>query len=129
MTVMYTCSLCSAQCLALLSPSVLPKYEVSVKLPKKITIQDEELKVAVCGLYTYGTPVPGLVNVRVCRRFSQSRSRCYGREAKAVCEEFTRQADVRGCVSNVVNTKIFQLKRKSYEMKIEVEGKITEEGT
>ncbi|XP_065440730.1 alpha-2-macroglobulin-like isoform X1 [Chrysemys picta bellii] len=108
---------------------VLPKYEVSVKLPKKITIQNEELKVAVCGLYTYGTPVPGLVNVRVCRRFSQSRSRCYGREAEAVCEEFTRQADVRGCVSNVVKTKIFQLKRKDYEMKIEVEGKITEEGT
>uniref|UniRef100_A0A8C3HLG6 Alpha-2-macroglobulin n=1 Tax=Chrysemys picta bellii TaxID=8478 RepID=A0A8C3HLG6_CHRPI len=108
---------------------VLPKYEVSVKLPKKITIQDEELKVAVCGLYTYGTPVPGLVNVRVCRRFSQSRSRCYGREAESVCEEFTRQADVRGCVSNVVKTKIFQLKRKSYDMKIEVQGKITEEGT
>ncbi|KAM7180777.1 alpha-2-macroglobulin-like [Macrochelys suwanniensis] len=108
---------------------VLPKYEVSVKLPKKITIQDEELKVAVCGLYTYGTPVPGLVNVRVCRRFSQSRSHCYGREAEAVCEEFTSQADVRGCVSNVVKTKIFQLKRKGYEMKIEVQGKITEEGT
>lgn len=49
-TVMYTCSLCSVQRLARLSPSVLPKYEVSVKLPKKITIQDEELKVAVCGL-------------------------------------------------------------------------------
>ncbi|XP_065440718.1 alpha-2-macroglobulin-like isoform X1 [Chrysemys picta bellii] len=108
---------------------VLPKYEVSVKVPKKITIQDEELKVAVCGLYTYGTPVPSLVNVRVCRRFSQSRSHCYGREAESVCEEFTRQADVRGCVSNVVKTKIFQLKRKDYEMKIEVEGKITEEGT
>ncbi|XP_030393660.1 alpha-2-macroglobulin-like isoform X1 [Gopherus evgoodei] len=108
---------------------VLPKFEVSVKLSKKITIQDEELKVAVCGLYTYGTPVPGLVNVRVCRRFSQSSSRCYGREAEAVCEEFTRQADVRGCVSNVVETKIFQLKRKGYEMKIEVQGKITEEGT
>uniref|UniRef100_A0A8C4VEX1 Alpha-2-macroglobulin n=1 Tax=Gopherus evgoodei TaxID=1825980 RepID=A0A8C4VEX1_9SAUR len=108
---------------------VLPKYEVSVKLPKKITIQDEELKVAICGLYTYGTPVPGLVNVRVCRRFSQSRSRCYGKEAEAVCEEFTRQADVRGCVSNVVKTKIFQLKRKGYKMKIEVQGKITEEGT
>ncbi|KAM9173427.1 alpha-2-macroglobulin-like [Pangshura tecta] len=108
---------------------VLPKYEVSVKLPKKITIQDEELKVAVCGLYTYGTPVPGLFNVRVCRRFYHSRSHCYGREAEAVCEEFTRQADVRGCVSNVVKTKIFQLKRKSYEMKIEVQGKLTEEGT
>ncbi|XP_075758464.1 alpha-2-macroglobulin-like isoform X1 [Pelodiscus sinensis] len=109
---------------------VLPKFEVSVRMPKKITIQDEELKVAVCGLYTYGPPVPGLVSVRVCRRFSQGRSSCYGRESEAVCEEFTGQADSQGCVSSVVKTKIFQLKRKgSYEMKIEVEGKITEEGT
>uniref|UniRef100_A0A8C8SRA6 Alpha-2-macroglobulin n=1 Tax=Pelusios castaneus TaxID=367368 RepID=A0A8C8SRA6_9SAUR len=108
---------------------VLPKYEVLVMVPKTITIQDEELKVAVCGLYTYGTPVPGLVNVHVCRKFSSSSSNCYGREADAVCEEFTRQADIRGCVSNVVQTKIFQLKRKGYEMEIEVQGKITEEGT
>uniref|UniRef100_K7GHB6 Alpha-2-macroglobulin bait region domain-containing protein n=1 Tax=Pelodiscus sinensis TaxID=13735 RepID=K7GHB6_PELSI len=98
-------------------------------MPKKITIQDEELKVAVCGLYTYGPPVPGLVNVRVCRRFSQARSDCYGREGEAVCEEFTGKADSQGCVSSVVKTKIFQLKRNGYEMKIEVEGKITEEGT
>lgn len=28
-----------------------------------------------------------------------------------------------------MKTKIFQLKRKGYEMKIEVQGKITEEGT
>ncbi|XP_067387171.1 alpha-2-macroglobulin-like, partial [Emydura macquarii macquarii] len=108
---------------------VLPKYEVLVKLPKKITIQDKELSVAVCGLYTYGTPVPGLVNVRVCRRFSQARSHCYGKESEAVCEEFTGQADVRGCVSHVLQTKIFQLKRKGYGMNIEVEGKIMEEGT
>nr|XP_025037134.1 alpha-2-macroglobulin-like [Pelodiscus sinensis] len=108
---------------------VLPKFEVSVRMPKKITIQDEELKVAVCGLYTYGPPVPGLVSVRVCRRFSQGRSSCYGRESEAVCEEFTGQADSQGCVSSVVKTKIFQLKRKGNEMKIEVEGKITEEGT
>ncbi|XP_074858372.1 alpha-2-macroglobulin-like isoform X2 [Carettochelys insculpta] len=108
---------------------VLPKFEVLVKLPKKITIEDEELRVAVCSLYTYGTPVPGLVKVRVCRKFSQNRSSCYGREADAVCEEFTKQADSHGCVSSVVKTRLFQLKRKGYEMKIEVEGKVTEEGT
>ncbi|NXS91159.1 A2MG protein, partial [Jacana jacana] len=64
---------------------VLPKYEVLVKLPKMITIKDVELPVTVCGLYTYGKPVPGLVNVQVCRKFSHS-SNCYGREAEAVCE-------------------------------------------
>lgn len=41
--------------------------------------------------YTYGKPVPGLVNVQVCRKFSHSASNCYGKEAEAVCEEFTRQ--------------------------------------
>ncbi|XP_056197781.1 alpha-2-macroglobulin-like isoform X2 [Falco biarmicus] len=108
---------------------VLPKYEVLVKLPKMITIKDKELSVSVCGLYTYGKPVPGLVNVQVCRKFSHSASNCYGKEAEAVCEEFTRQADARGCVSAVVRTKIFQLQRRGYEMNIEVQGKITEDGT
>ncbi|XP_049678524.1 alpha-2-macroglobulin-like isoform X1 [Accipiter gentilis] len=108
---------------------VLPKYEVLVKLPKMITIKDEEIPVSVCGLYTYGKPVPGLVNVQVCRKFSHSSSNCYGKEAEAVCEEFSRVADARGCVSGVVKTKIFQLQRRGYEMSIEVQGKITEDGT
>ncbi|XP_071413403.1 alpha-2-macroglobulin-like isoform X1 [Pithys albifrons albifrons] len=108
---------------------VLPKFEVLVKLPKMITIKDNELPVSVCGLYTYGKPVPGLVNVQVCRKFSHSSSSCYGKEAESVCEEFTRQADARGCVSDVVRTKVFQLQRRGYEMGIEVQGKITEDGT
>ncbi|NXH14274.1 A2MG protein, partial [Bucco capensis] len=65
---------------------VLPKYEVLVKMPKMITIKDKELPVSVCGLYTYGKPVPGLVSVQVCRRFAHSASSCYGKEAEAVCE-------------------------------------------
>ncbi|XP_030336688.1 alpha-2-macroglobulin-like isoform X2 [Strigops habroptila] len=108
---------------------VLPKYEVLVKLPKMITLKDKELPVSVCGLYTYGKPVPGLVNVQVCRKFSRSASDCYGKEAEAVCEEFTRQADAHGCISGVVRTKIFQLQRRGYEMSIEVQGKIIEDGT
>ncbi|KAL2311201.1 hypothetical protein Nmel_002893 [Mimus melanotis] len=108
---------------------VLPRFEVLVKVPKMITIKDNELPVSVCGLYTYGKPVPGLVKVQVCRKFSQSASSCYGKEAESVCEEFTRRADARGCVSSVVRTKVFQLLRKGYEMSIEVQGKITEDGT
>ncbi|XP_027533420.1 alpha-2-macroglobulin isoform X2 [Neopelma chrysocephalum] len=108
---------------------VLPKFEVLVKLPRMITIKDNELPVSVCGLYTYGKPVPGLVNVQVCRKFSHSASSCYGKEAESVCEEFTRQSDARGCVSGLVRTKVFQLQRRGYEMSIEVQGKITEDGT
>ncbi|XP_039417434.1 alpha-2-macroglobulin-like isoform X1 [Corvus cornix cornix] len=108
---------------------VLSRFEVLVKVPKMITIKDNELPVSVCGLYTYGKPVPGLVNVQVCRKYSQAASSCYGKETESVCEEFTRQADAHGCISVVVRTKVFQLLRKEYEMSIEVQGKITEDGT
>ncbi|XP_042310156.1 alpha-2-macroglobulin-like [Sceloporus undulatus] len=108
---------------------VLPKFEVVVKVPKIITIMSEEMEVTVCGMYTYGKPVPGLVKARVCRRYSESRSQCYGKESEGVCEEFSGQADGHGCLSQVVQTKVFQLKRSGYRMNIEVEGKIVEEGT
>ncbi|NXB41218.1 A2MG protein, partial [Eulacestoma nigropectus] len=65
---------------------VLPKFEVTVKMPKVISILDEELKVTVCGLYTFGKPVPGLVNFRVCRKYEHAAMSCYGEEARAVCE-------------------------------------------
>ncbi|NWX65691.1 A2MG protein, partial [Promerops cafer] len=65
---------------------VLPKFEVTVKMPKVISILDEELKVTVCGLYTFGKPVPGLVHFRVCRNYEHAAMSCYGEEARAVCE-------------------------------------------
>ncbi|NXU00399.1 A2MG protein, partial [Buphagus erythrorhynchus] len=65
---------------------VLPKFEVTVKMPKVISILDEELKVSVCGLYTFGKPVPGLVSFRVCREYEHAAVSCYGDEARAVCE-------------------------------------------
>ncbi|NXS26783.1 A2MG protein, partial [Pomatostomus ruficeps] len=65
---------------------VLPKFEVTVKMPKVISILDEELKVTVCGLYTFGKPVPGLVNFRVCRKYEHAAMSCYGEESRAVCE-------------------------------------------
>ncbi|NXS19996.1 A2MG protein, partial [Mystacornis crossleyi] len=65
---------------------VLPKFEVTVKMPKVISILDEEVKVTVCGLYTFGKPVPGLVNFRVCRKYERGATSCYGEEARAVCE-------------------------------------------
>ncbi|NXL34647.1 A2MG protein, partial [Glaucidium brasilianum] len=65
---------------------VLPKFEVTVKMPKVITILDEKLTVTVCGLYTFGKPVPGLVSFRVCRKFERAATTCYGEEARAVCD-------------------------------------------
>uniref|UniRef100_A0A6I8NFM7 Alpha-2-macroglobulin n=1 Tax=Ornithorhynchus anatinus TaxID=9258 RepID=A0A6I8NFM7_ORNAN len=107
---------------------VLPKFEVLVKMPKKITILDEEIAVSVCGIYTYGKPVPGTVTWSVCRRFSQGQSECYGKESEAICEEFSQQVN-QGCVSGVIETKLFQLKQQGFLMNIEAEATIREEGT
>ncbi|XP_042665577.1 alpha-2-macroglobulin isoform X1 [Centrocercus urophasianus] len=108
---------------------VLPKFEVTVKMPKVITILDEELKVTVCGLYTFGKPVPGHVSFRVCRKFEYPATACYGEEAKAVCDEFSGQTDNHGCIFKLVKTKLFQLKRIGYENKLHVDARIEEEET
>ncbi|XP_075409474.1 alpha-2-macroglobulin [Tenrec ecaudatus] len=107
---------------------VLPKFEVQVKMPKIITILEEELDVSVCGLYTYGKPVPGYVTVSMCRSYGNP-SHCYGEESQALCEKFSGQLNSHGCFSRQVKAKIFQLKRQGYEMKLQVEAKIKEEGT
>ncbi|XP_028610189.1 pregnancy zone protein-like [Grammomys surdaster] len=108
---------------------VLPKFEVQVKMPKTMSFLEEELPVTVCGSYTYGKPVPGLVTMNVCRKYSQFYSNCHGQNSKSICEEFSKQADDKGCFRQVVKTKVFQLRQEGYNMKIEVEAKIKEEGT
>ncbi|XP_062873322.1 alpha-2-macroglobulin-like [Trichomycterus rosablanca] len=50
---------------------VLPKFEVTVKAPNEQSVGNEELKLEVCGKYTFGQPVPGNALVQVCRRFMQ----------------------------------------------------------
>ncbi|KAL8202429.1 UNVERIFIED_CONTAM: hypothetical protein K2H54_014478, partial [Gekko kuhli] len=109
---------------------VLPRFEVSVKVPRVIMIPDREMKVTTCGKYTYGKPVPGLVKVQVCRNYQDHRSYCSPSiSTNGICEEFSGEADVHGCLSRVVKTNIFQLARAGYEMNIKVTAKVTEEGT
>uniref|UniRef100_A0A8C9QQ96 Alpha-2-macroglobulin-like n=1 Tax=Scleropages formosus TaxID=113540 RepID=A0A8C9QQ96_SCLFO len=45
---------------------VLPKYEVKVQLPDVISVMDKQMTVKVCGKYTYGKPVLGLVKMTWC---------------------------------------------------------------
>ncbi|XP_055973381.1 pregnancy zone protein-like [Sorex fumeus] len=108
---------------------VLPKFEVQVKMPKIIGFLEEEFNVTVCGLYTYGKPVSGLVTINACRKYQQYYSFCQSKRPTAICEEFTEQADNKGCFTQLIKSQQFQLGHRGYEMKIEVEGRIREEGT
>ncbi|XP_036154925.1 alpha-2-macroglobulin-like [Myotis myotis] len=107
---------------------VLPKFEVQVTVPKIITISDEEVNVSVCGLYTYGKPVPGRVTLSMCRKYYNP-SNCFGGESQALCEKLSQKLNSQGCVSQQVKTKVFQMKREGLKMELEVEAKIKEEGT
>uniref|UniRef100_A0A8D2AJW3 PZP alpha-2-macroglobulin like n=1 Tax=Sciurus vulgaris TaxID=55149 RepID=A0A8D2AJW3_SCIVU len=104
---------------------VLPKFEVKVQVPKIISILDEKVNITVCGIYTYGKPVPGLATVSMCRKPFHS-GNCFKKE---FCEEFSQQLNSNGCITQEVKTNLFQIKNKGYEMKLRVEAKIREEGT
>ncbi|XP_037702701.1 pregnancy zone protein isoform X2 [Choloepus didactylus] len=104
---------------------VLPKFDVKVQVPKIISILDENVNISVCGIYTYGKPVPGLATVRICRKLILSFN-CYKPD---VCEEFSQQLDSNGCINRQVKTVLFQIKNAGFEMNLKVEAKIREEGT
>ncbi|KAM5336307.1 pregnancy zone protein-like [Glossophaga mutica] len=103
---------------------VVPKFEVKVQVPKIISIVDKKVNISVCGIYTYGKPVPGLATVRMCRNLFQS-FHC----KKDFCEEFSQQLNSNGCITQEVNTGLFHIKSAGYEMALNVEAKIREEGT
>ncbi|XP_023563183.1 alpha-2-macroglobulin [Octodon degus] len=107
---------------------VLPKFEVQVSMPRKITITEQEFTVSVCGRYTYGKPVPGNMTLSICRNYNNP-SRCYGQESQAFCKNFRQQLNSQGCFSQKVKTSDFQLRRKEYEMQLRAEAQIQEEGT
>ncbi|KAK1341412.1 hypothetical protein QTO34_017818 [Cnephaeus nilssonii] len=104
---------------------VVPKFEVKVQVPKIISILDEKVNISVCGIYTYGKPVPGLATVRMCRKLFHS----FNCPKQEFCEEFSHQLNSNGCITQQVNTNLFQLKNAGYEMELKVEAKIREEGT
>ncbi|KAM7114384.1 pregnancy zone protein-like [Molossus nigricans] len=108
---------------------VLPEFEVQLKMPKTISILEETFEVSACGIYTYGKPVPGLVTINVCRKYLQNANICNKRYSGHFCEEFSEQADGKGCFTQLVKTKLFQLSRRGYDMRLNVEAKVREEGT
>ncbi|XP_045443686.1 pregnancy zone protein isoform X1 [Pipistrellus kuhlii] len=104
---------------------VVPKFEVKVQVPKIITILDKTVNISVCGIYTYGKPVPGLATVRMCRKLLHS----FNCRKQEFCEEFSHQLNSNGCITQQVNTYLFQLNNAGLETELKVEAKIREEGT
>ncbi|NXT53834.1 OVOS protein, partial [Pluvianellus socialis] len=104
---------------------VLPKFDVTVTAPKSLTVLDSEFTVKVCGVYTYGQPVEGKVQLSVCRDFDS-----YGRCKKSpVCQSFTKDLETEGCLSQIFSSNIFELNRIGYLRNLDVKAIVTEKGT
>nr|XP_020760295.1 LOW QUALITY PROTEIN: ovostatin homolog 2-like [Odocoileus virginianus texanus] len=106
--------------------NVLPKFEVKVSAPQTITISDDEFQVSTCAKYTFGQPVHGKVHVQVCREFFSSGA-CE-KDKNEICEQFVAQLK-NGCVSQIINTKVFQLYRSGLFMSFYITTTVTEIGT
>ncbi|NXY89282.1 OVOS protein, partial [Alcedo cyanopectus] len=104
---------------------VLPKFDVTITAPESLTVLDSEFTVKVCGVYTFGQPVEGKIQLSVCRDFDS-----YGRCKKSpVCQSFTKELETEGCLSQVVNSKIFELNRVGYMRNLDVKAIVIEKGT
>ncbi|RXN38675.1 alpha-2-macroglobulin-like protein [Labeo rohita] len=108
---------------------VLPKFEVTVQSPDKVSVDEEELLIEVCGKYTYGQPVPGKSWVKVCRNVRPYHRVPY--DSNPLCLEETTEIKKTGCaihtldVSAVLNSTL----KYSLQNSLRVEAVITEEGT
>ncbi|XP_075019370.1 ovostatin-like [Calonectris borealis] len=108
---------------------VLPKFEVTTSVPKRISFFDEDLRVNVCASYTYGQPVQGNVRINVCQRRFYS-PRCEQKQ-KETCKAVTGLLGKDGCLNSVISVKLFQLYRSYARMytSLNVESIVTENGT
>ncbi|XDV32979.1 hypothetical protein PO909_003603, partial [Leuciscus waleckii] len=115
---------------------VLPKFEVTVKGPNKLSVEEEELIIEVCGKYTYGQPVPGKSRVKVCRKFWPFISYYTNSE----CLEETIEIKKTGCAIHTLDASVFfkvtLVKRLWYlsplqlmQNSLHVEAMVTEEET
>ncbi|KAJ3590699.1 hypothetical protein NHX12_008648 [Muraenolepis orangiensis] len=49
------------------SQCLLFKFDVKVKVPKQLSVAQEEIKAEVCSTYTYKQPVPATASLQICR--------------------------------------------------------------
>ncbi|KAG8435784.1 hypothetical protein GDO86_013649 [Hymenochirus boettgeri] len=109
---------------------VLPKFEVSLHFPKAVVINSKEFPLRVCGRYTYGKPVQGTFKVNVCRKHSQKYWRRWQGETRAdICIDFDGKLEKNGCTTLEVESDKFYLNSKRWQMNLEGNASVTEEGT
>ncbi|KAF4086027.1 hypothetical protein AMELA_G00101410 [Ameiurus melas] len=110
---------------------VLPKFEITVKTPDKHNIGEKELKLEVCGKYTYGQPVPGTALVQVCRKFRQNYAHHKDIPFISPCLVETVEISQTGCALLILNASTFTSSEfeDNFDQNLNATVTLTEEGT
>ncbi|KAF5901964.1 alpha-2-macroglobulin-like, partial [Clarias magur] len=111
--------------------TILPKFEITVKAPKEHSVGEEELKLEVCGKYTYGQPVPGTARVQVCRKFGRHYLHREDAPFISPCLTETVEMSQVGCASLRLNVSAFMNSEfeNNFEDNLNATVTMTEEGT
>ncbi|KAG7222464.1 hypothetical protein INR49_016233, partial [Caranx melampygus] len=118
---------------------VLPKFDVKMETSEEVSIEQEQVQVEVCAKYTYGQPVPGQVEVEMCRPLSRYTETLIVNtpehpegipEVTAPCFKETKQTDRKGCATFTVPMSTFtKIDQKALRDNLRLKATVQEEGT
>ncbi|CAL8350317.1 unnamed protein product [Lota lota] len=117
---------------------VLPKFDVKVKVPKEMSVAQEDITAEVCSTYTYKQPVPATASLQICRPLDHyvmipmrvSPDHPEGEpEFVAPCHKETKQLDKTGCATFNFNMALFTRIEKLVRTELSVSAEVEEEGT
>lgn len=115
---------------------VLPKFDIKLKMEEQISIAQDEFKVEVCAMYTYGQPVPGRAEGSLCRQLARHYYPVLHDSSNPMdlltppCHKVSLQFDKTGCASAVFSMSVFtKIDPKILSDNLELSVKAEEEGT
>ncbi|KAK5869016.1 hypothetical protein PBY51_009980 [Eleginops maclovinus] len=118
---------------------VLPKFDVKLTASEGVSIDQEEIKAEVCATYTYGQPVPGSIDLEMCRPLNSytpiqlvfTPENPEGiPELSAPCYKETKQTDKKGCANFIFSMSTFtKVAQKVLRDTLKLSAKVEEEGT
>nr|XP_014351977.1 PREDICTED: alpha-2-macroglobulin [Latimeria chalumnae] len=105
---------------------VLSRFHIQTKVPEAISVLDEQFHVEFCGKYTHGKPVRGELCFKVCEH---TYHHYYTENANCRYQIFTAKLDTKGCFSQVISMKMFNLTDEENQRNLLFTATLTEEGT
>ncbi|NXO02969.1 A2ML1 protein, partial [Rhinopomastus cyanomelas] len=102
------------------------KFEVTFEAPNRIYALDKTFPLRICGRYTYGKGIQGMVHVSLCQKIA---SFLPSASKPELCQEFSNQTDETGCFFTNVSLSSFSQDSRYYQDSIAAEALVVEEGT